>query len=140
MAKGIKFNFEQYDGQIMKASMKRLNRAARLVQRKAKRRCVVGTVNRPVYETGAAAGKLWTGRQVGAMRETIRVVERYQKYGKMIAKFGNVRVYAGNKETWWAVQMEYGKGGWVDGRKSFLRPALRESKSKIQMILGKDYG
>ena len=124
----VKFNFEQYDGQIAKASMDRIRKAANIIKQVAKAKCVVGTVNRP-----AKPGQpYWMERSPYAMRNTLRVVE---KTGATGISNRNVRVYAGNSKTWWAVQMEYGRGGWKGGAKPFLRPALRATKSAVQSIL-----
>ena len=124
----IKFNFEQYDGQIAKASMDRLRKAADIIRDAAKAKCVVGTVTREVK----AGQKFWMERTPGAMRDTIRTVEKKGAHG-LVGR--DVRVYAGNKKTWWATQMEFGRGGWKGGAKPFMRPALRSTKSEVQAVI-----
>ena len=124
----IKFDFEQYDGQIAKASMERLRKGAEAIRGAAKAKCIVGTVNRPLKP----GQPYWMERTPGAMRETIRVSE---KQGKQGLENRDVWIIAGNKKTWWATQMEFGRGGWKGGRKSFMRPALRSTKHEVQNII-----
>ena len=81
------------------------------------------------YKKGAAVGKYWTARHYRAMVHTIRVVRKYNETSR------DVRIYAGNKKTWWALQMEYGRGGWKGGAKPFLRPAIRSSIAQIKVII-----
>lgn len=126
MAREINFNFEQYDGQIGKSCMDRMRAACGEIQLQAILKCKVGTINRP------AVGPAWTEREAGAMRRTIRVVEKNGENG-LVGR--DVRVYVGNYKTWYAVQMEYGRGGWKGGARPFLRPAMQSSKSKVQAIL-----
>jgi hypothetical protein len=66
------------------------------------------------------------------MAKTIRVVE---KKGLGLHAGPNVRVYAGNYKTWWAKQMEYGRGAWKGGAWPFMRPAITGSKAQIKMVL-----
>jgi hypothetical protein len=65
------------------------------------------------------------------MVDTIRVVRKHGSSER------NVWVMAGNYNTWWALQLEYGRGAWMGKAKSFLRPALNaaSSNSKIKGIL-----
>jgi len=124
----VKLNFKQYDEVIAKACMDRIRVAANVLKNAAKERCVIGTVNRPLKP----GQKYWMEREVGAMRKTIRTVE---KTGEKGLTGRDVRVYAGNFKTWWATQMEFGRGGWKGGRRSFMRPAIRATKSEIKFIL-----
>ena len=139
----IVFNFEQYDGQIAKACMKRLRKAADVIVDAAKANCAIGDA---YYKYQMKSGKVkvvpgirqatgsdyWTERSRGAMRNTIRRVE---KHGEEGFKSTNIRIIAGNRKTWWATQMEFGRGGWKGGAKPFMRPALRRTKSQVQSIL-----
>ena len=124
----VKISFEQYDEIIAKSCMDRIRKAAHVIKDAAKARCVVGTVNRPLKP----GQKFWMEREVGAMRKTIRTVEKTGEKG-LVGR--EVRVYAGNKKTWWATQMEFGRGGWKGGRRSFMRPAIKATNSEVKHIL-----
>ena len=124
----IKFNFEQYDEIIAKSCIERVRKAANIIRDDAKSRCVVGTINRPLKP----GQPYWMEREVGAMRKTLRTVE---KKGEKGLEGRDVRVIAGNKKTWWATQMEFGRGGWKGGRKPFMRPAMRAKQSEVKSVL-----
>jgi hypothetical protein len=128
----IVFNFEQYDGQIAKSCMERIVKAAGVIAESARSKCKEGNISRPVSSKGKYAGQFWTERTPGAMRKTIRVVEKHGAAG-FVSR--DVRVIAGNKKTWWATQMEFGRGKWKGGAKPFLRPAMNGSKSEVQSII-----
>lgn len=141
MSKLIDFDLQKYDGEFLAAGAARMTRAAIAIRDAAKRHCKVGTIARPARKhfvfqghlLSAAGGKdNWTERTPGAMRGTIRVV---RKFGHESMQGWNIRVYAGNWKTWWALQMEYGFGGWKGGAKPFLRPAVHESESKVRDII-----
>ena len=117
----IDFDLQKYDGEFKAAGMARIKRSAEAIRDAAKAKCVVGTISRP------AVGKYWTERTPGAMRNTIRVVEK--------EGVNNILVIAGNAKTWWATQMEYGRGAWKGGAKPFMRQAIHESYSKIRSIV-----
>lgn len=121
------WNPQQFDGEFMNASMDRLREAAEVIADKARSKCPVGTISRPIYKTGKYAGQPWTARDAGALKKTIRVVEKKEQ-GTEIMKSRNVRVYAGNYLRYYAQIVEY------NGR-TFLRPALNASKSEIRSIL-----
>lgn len=122
------WNPQKYDGEIMAASMERLRKAAELVAARARGKCPVGTVSRPIYKRGPYAGQPWTARDAGALKRTIRVVEKKESYSATIAKTRNIRIYAGNYLVYYAKIVEYA------GRQ-FLRPALNQSKTEIKKIL-----
>lgn len=111
---------EAYDKEFISASMDRLRKAAEVIATKARSKCPVGTISRPIYKRGPYAGKSWTARDAGALKKTIRVVE---KNGVR-----NIRVYAGNFNVYYASIVEF-------AGKKFLRPALNESKEEIRSIL-----
>lgn len=97
---------QRFDGEIMTASMDRLERCAEVIATDARRRVRVRS---------------------GDLQKTIRVV-RLRGDPKR-----NVRVYAGSRKSFQARWGEYGTSkmkAWP-----FLRPALNASKSKIQDIL-----
>ena len=112
----------------------------------AKRRCPVGTITRAdgrvlrdvlfVPKTGRGKGKTvnfvadtWTGRKPGSLRATIRKVEKFNRPG-------NLRVYAGNKDVFYARFTEYGTAstGWGKGvpKQPFMRPAFQSIKAKAK--------
>ena len=128
MARLVNFKLEKYDQQFMRAGLDRMERAMGELQMQAVLKIVKSYDNRrPVYKTGKDAGKIYTARDYDIMAKTIRVVRRDDKK--------DVRLYVGNFKTWWAVQMEYGRGAWKGGPKPFLRPAITASRGKMQMIL-----
>jgi hypothetical protein len=121
------WNPQQFDGEFMNASMERLKAAAEVIASKARAKCPVGTISRPIYKTGKYAGQPWTARDAGALKKTIRVVEKKEK-GTEIMKGRNIRIYAGNFLRYYAQIVEY------NGR-AFMRPALNSSKGEIRSIL-----
>lgn len=121
------WNPQQFDGEFMNASMDRLREAAEVIASKARAKCPVGTISRPIYKTGKYAGQPWTARDAGALKKTIRVVEK-KETGTEIMKNRNVRVYCGNYIVFYAQLCEY-------NNRAFLRPALNASKSEIRSIL-----
>ena len=129
----INFNFEQYDGQIAKSSMERIRKAANVIADAARANCTVGTITRPLKP----GQPYWMEREPGAMRKTIRTVEKSGAKG-LLGR--DVRVYAGNKKTWWAIQMEYGHGGWKGGAKPFIRPAMRGAPAAIKVAMEGGHG
>ena len=78
------------------------------------------------YATGNTAS--YTARYHQEMVNTIRTVRSKDPTVK------NIWVIAGNKDSWWAKQLEYGRGDWKGGKKSFFRPAIKESESAIISI------
>ena len=122
------WNPQQWDGEIMAASLERLRKAAEVVADRARERCPVGTLSRPIYKSGPYAGKPWTARDAGALRRSIRVVEKKQPHGYQFAGNRNVRIYAGNYLVYYARIVEY-------AGKAFMRPALNASKRNIRNIL-----
>ncbi len=121
------WNPQAYDGEFMNASMDRLRAAAEVIASNARAKCPVGTISRPIYKTGPYAGKPWTARDAGALKKTIRVVEKKEK-GTEFAKSRNIRVYAGNYLIYYAQVVEY-------NGKTFMRSALNSSKAEIKSIL-----
>lgn len=122
------WNPQQHDAAILEASMERLRKAAELVADRARAKCPAGTLSRPIYKKGPYAGKPWTARDAGALRKTIRVVEKHERYGTEVGRFRNVRVYAGNYLVYYASIVEY-------AGKKFLRPALEGARAQIRTIL-----
>jgi hypothetical protein len=134
----VKLNFAQYDEMLANASLDRMMTAAGVLQTNMILKCKKSYTNRrPVYKKGPYAGQIYTARDMDIMAKTIRVVSK--KVGGLHGKI-NVRVYAGNFKTWWALQMEYGRGAWKGGAQPFMRPAISGSKSQIQVVLETGHG
>lgn len=134
MAIPVKFNFAQYDELIKNSCLGRMREAAEHLQMQMILKCKKSYANRRgVYKKGRAAGQIWTARDMDIMAKTIRVSEK--RGGSFGLDNQNVRVYAGNFKTWWAIQMEYGRGAWKGGPWPFVRPAIASSKSQIKIIL-----
>ena len=143
----IDWDLQKYDGEFKKAGMARIKRAAEVIRDMAKTNCIAGTINRPARKhwvnnghledaSPESSANIWTAREAGAMRETIRVVETREDRGRGFdQERDNVRVYAGNFKTWYAVQMEYGRGGWKGGARPFMRKALTAAPSRIRPII-----
>lgn len=112
------------DKEIMGNAMGRLRKSAEVVAKKARSKCPVGTISRPMYKTGRYAGQYWTARDAGALKKTIRVVEKHRDEG---ARKRNIRIYAGTKKVYYAQIVEY--------YTPFLRKGLNASKSAIKSIL-----
>jgi len=72
------------------------------------------------------------GRVAGSLRSTIRKVEKYDRPS-------NLRVYAGNKDVFYARFTEYGTAstGWGKGvpKQPFMRPAFQSIKGKAKDII-----
>jgi len=121
------WNPEKYDGEFANAAMDRLRKAAEVIAAKARAKCPVGTVSRPIYKKGPYAGQPWTARDAGALKKTIRVVEKKDK-GTAIMENKNIRIYAGNYLVYYASIVEH-------AGKAFMRPALNASKDEVRKIL-----
>jgi len=129
----IKLNFEQYDEIIKNSCLSRMREAAKLLRNDMRYNCYRSYANRrPAYKSGPYAGRAWTARDMDIMAKTIRVVE---KKGPGLHQTPDIRVYAGNWKTWWAVQMEFGRGDWKGGKHPFMRPSIQKMKSAIKVVL-----
>jgi hypothetical protein len=138
----INIDLSKYDSEFHEEAMQRLMAAADVVRDDAKR-ILAGKLKGDWKEHGPYksyrskaegrrvpySGSSWTARYKGAMVETIRTVR-----SKDLSK-KNVWVMAGDFNTWWAVQLEFGRGAWKGGAKPFLRPALHGASSRIIGIL-----
>lgn len=139
----------RYVPELSEATEDRVEKAVDAIRDEARRILVrQATTKRITYEwrehgvykksKRGDAGKAWTARHYGDMAKTVRTVKKNeiigQKYGSNMLQIRNIRLYAGNYEIWWAKQMEYGRGGWVGGRRSFLRPAIRKSAQRVREI------
>jgi len=138
VAKIINWDTAAFEKECVGVTMDLLMEAARLIVADAKR--ILSSkgnkgINRPVTRGSYAKGKYhyagqsWTARQAGAMVKTIRAVRKKGDTSR------NIWIMAGNYNTWWALQLEYGRGAWKGGAKPFLRPAMANAPSKIKMVL-----
>lgn len=115
------WNAKPLNKEVMKNGMKRLKKAAEVVKTKARSKCPVGTISRPMYTRGRYAGQFWTARDAGALKKSIRVVE---KHG---SERLNIRIYSGTAKVYYAQIVEF--------YTPFMRPALNDSKSQILSIM-----
>ena len=115
--------------EIMRNGMKRLRKAGEVVKIRARSKCPVGTLSRPMYTKGRYAGQFWTARDAGALRKSIRVVEKHgvEEGGYTKVKNLNIRTYAGTAKVWYAQIVEF--------KDPYLRPALNASKARILSIM-----
>ena len=125
-------NWDKADKMVAEGSLKRARKAAEVIAEETRRRCPVGTVNRPIAKTGAHAGQPWTSRDAGRLKKSIRVIERDEdRRGAAFEMFGMthglVRVYAGHYTAWYARIVEYFK--------PFMRPAVEASKGRAKDIM-----
>lgn len=139
----IDIDLSKYDSEFHEEAMKRLMGAARVIrdsarvilasklkgnwQEHGRYKSYINSDGKLVPYSGG--GPSWTIREKGAMVKTIRAVRSNDK------SVNNVLVIAGNFNTWWATQLEYGRGAWRGGAKSFMRPALKGANSRIIGIL-----
>lgn len=123
MAKMVAWNAEAFEAQCIGVAMDRLEACAELVRDKAKEilesKLKSNWPEHGVYQSGPYKGKYWTEREWHAMIKTIRVVKKHDSSSR------NIWIMAGTDKTWWAIQAEYGRGGWRGGSRPFLRPALK---------------
>jgi len=100
---------QKFDGEIIAASMDRLERAAEVIAEDARRRVPVDS---------------------GKLKSTIRVTRLKGDPRR------NVRIYAGNRKKQGAFYAHMIEFGTVKMKaKPFLRPAVNASKAKIQGII-----
>lgn len=131
MARVSNWNPTKHNEALINASMKRLRKAAEVVAENVRSRCPVGTISRPIYKTGPYAGAKWTARDAGALKRSIRVVEKRGATAIDLftgSKQKNIRIYAGNFLAYYAKIVEY-------SGKKFMRPGLNASKNQVRSIL-----
>lgn len=148
----IDFDLQKYDGEFKKAGMERLERAAEVIRDTARSLVVTGTVtrvpgrrrfvNKAGHMVESPNPPIWMERIPGAMKQTIRTVKKRgfdntlgMDSGGIWTDLVDVRVYAGNYKTWWATQMEYGRGRWRGGAKPFMRPAMIQAEGAVRSII-----
>lgn len=141
----VKFNLDlsKWDTEFFHDALDRVESAADVIRNSAKVKLKASIVSaggkagslagerwreHSPYATGQNAGASWTKRYHQEMVNTIRTVRSKDPTKK------NIWVIAGNNDSWWALQLEYGRGDWKGGKKSFFRPAIKESESAIISI------
>lgn len=136
MAHMVNWNPEEKIPEIARAGMEVLEEACSIIVQDAKVNLVAALrgnngkwKEHGPYKSGKYAGKSWTARYMGSMVKSIRLVKKHDP------KSRNIWIMAGNYNTWWAVQMEYGHGAWKGGRRSFFRSAIMGAMPKIRMLL-----
>jgi len=134
---------EEFAPEILSGAMERIEKAA-IVVRDAARAKMTGFKHtwkeHGPYSTGKYHGQIWTARDYNALKETIRVTKKKETgltggFGYKAAKDMNVWILAGQFKTWYAVQVEFGRGEWKGKPHPFLRPAFNESMGKIKSII-----
>ena len=124
----VNWNWKEADEMVAKGARARQLKAANVLADEVRRRCPVGTVSRPMYRRGPYAGQPWTKHDAGALKRSIRVVERDDaKFGFKLAQYGEVRVYVGHYMAWYARIVEY--------YNPFLRTSITSTMQRIKDIL-----
>jgi hypothetical protein len=129
----VTWNTKEFEFACIGATMDRLESAAKIVRDQAK-----GILSKKLqgkwtehgpYKSGDYAGATWTARYKKEMVNTVRVVKKQDISSR------NVWIMAGNYNTWWAIQMEYGRGDWKGRQRSFLRPALKGAAAAMKSVI-----
>lgn len=130
MAK-IEWNDTAFIAECVGVGMDRLEAGAGAVRDDARRILkskLRGDIHRPVYRKGPYKGQIYTERNAGDMVNTIRVVRKKDSSTR------EVRIYIGNFKTWWATQMEYGRGGWKGKARPSIRPAMNNAANTFKPV------
>lgn len=122
------WNPNRADNDFENVAIGRLVKAAEVVARAVRQKAPVGTVSRPIYRRGAAAGQAWTARDAGQLKRSVRVVRKKTKSGKALSKKRNVRVYSGHYLAYYASIVEH--------TTPFMRPAFNQAIDKVRSIIG----
>jgi hypothetical protein len=129
----VKWNTAEFEAACIGATMDRLEAAAKIVRDDAKqilaKRLQGDWTEHGPYKSGKNKGATWTARYKKEMVNTVRSVRKNDSASR------NIWVMAGNFNTWWAIQMEYGKGDWQGGPRSFLRPALKGAAAAMKNVI-----
>lgn len=138
MSVKFKLDMSKYDSEFFSDALDRVESAADVIRNKARVRLKASIAlakgNPPPSLAGerwkehGPTGASWTARYHKEMVNTIRTVRSKNPTVK------NIWVMAGAYDPWWALQLEYGHGGWKGGAKPFFRPAMRESMGEVVAI------
>jgi hypothetical protein len=113
-----------------KMTRDQLVKAADIVKAAARRRCLVGTITRPMYRRGKYAGQDWTSRDGGRLRNSIQRTngsETVQGIGEELPN-RSIAIIAGNYWAWYSDIVEF--------YTPYMGPALEESIPMIKTLLG----
>jgi len=132
--KSIDIDLSKYDLEFFAAALDRVEAAANVIRDDAKVKLKAKLKGNWQEHGPYRGGPVWTAREKGAMVETIRTVRSKNPAVK------NILLIAGNYKTWWAIQMEYGRGQWRGGARSFMRPALKGTEGRVTVILEGGHG
>jgi len=114
--------------EILNVAEERLVEAAEAIAAAVRQRCPVGTVSHPMYKRGPYAGQFWTARDAGALKASVRVVQKTGATGQVLWATRNVRIYAGTRKAYYASIVEHFT--------PFFRPALYATQEAVKSILG----
>lgn len=129
----ITWDWGKANKEVAKESKRRTVKAAEYMAGEVRKDCPVGTVSHPMYKTGPFANQLWTMRDAGMLKRSIRTAEKhggesvYLSSLMMGQSVYGVRVYAGHYLAW------YGKI--VEFFTPFFGPAIERSKPVVKNIL-----
>lgn len=141
MAVKFELDLSKYDAEFFNDALDRVESAADVIRNRAKVKLKASIAaaakggsslagerwkEHGPYKTGNTAS--WTARYHKEMVNTIRTVRSHNPAVK------NIWVMAGADDPWWAIQLEYGHGGWKGGAKPFFRPAINESLGEVASI------
>ena len=128
MAK-LDIDLSKYDSEFFAAALDRVEAVANVIRDDARVKLKAKLKGNWQEHGPYKGGAVWTERTKGAMVETIRVTRSKNPAIK------NILLIAGNFKAWWAIQMEYGRGQWRGGARSFMRPAIKSTEGKVTAIL-----
>lgn len=139
----VKFNLDlsKWDTEFFHDALNRVESAADVIRNLARVK-LKASIASARGKANSLAGERWKEHGPYATGNTASYTARYHK--EMVNTIRTVRsknpavkniwVMAGAYDPWWALQLEYGHGGWKGGKKSFFRPAIKESESEIISI------
>lgn len=107
--------------QIMRNAAERLDRVGQMMADEVRKKTPVGTVSRPIYQRGPYAGKYWTARDAGALKNSVRVTKQGD------GRYHNIWIMCGNRKAYYCKIIEY--------YKPFFRPAINRAKNRAKVIL-----
>ena len=124
------------DQEFENVAVERLVKAANIMRAAIRRKCPIGTISRPMYQTGDYRGQPWTSRDNGRLRRSIRVTRKKTKTGKAFSKKRNVRVYGGSYPPGIRDEDDAFYIAIVEYYTPFMRPAVDESIPMIKTLIG----
>ena len=138
MAVQFKLDMSKWDTEFFHDALDRIESAADVIRDSAKVKLKTSIAsargNPPPSLAGerwkehGPSGASWTARYHKEMVDTIRTVRSKDPTVK------NIWIRAGAFDPWWAIQLEYGHGGWKGGAKPFFRPAMKGSVGQVISI------